>query len=115
MKKSFLAIFAVTVFLTNSAFAAPQDVDPTTPQGSCEVAAAPSLEEIEVASQSQNEDGEWARGSWHCTAYPEGHGHHDGYSYSDVHYSHAYRGAMRRCERATHHHCHDVHCHYDHH
>jgi len=56
-----------------------------------------------------------ALGYWHCTAYPEGHGHTHGYSYYDVHYSHAYWGAMQRCEQATHHHCHDVHCHYDHH
>ena len=54
-------------------------------------------------------------GYWHCTAYPEGHGHTHGYSYRDVHYNHAYYGAMNRCEAATHHHCHDVHCHFDHH
>ncbi len=54
-------------------------------------------------------------GVWHCTAYPEGHGHTQGYSYVDAHYNHAYYGAMNRCEAATHHHCHDVHCHFDHH
>lgn len=50
---------------------------------------------------------------WHCTAYAEGHGHDWGFDYVDVHYNHAYYGAMNRCEHATHHHCHDVHCHRD--
>ena len=61
------------------------------------------------------EEKEATNGYWHCTAYAQGHGHSWGYDYTDVHYSHAYYGAMHRCESITHHHCHDVHCHYDHH
>ncbi len=52
-------------------------------------------------------------GYWHCTAYAEGHGHSWGFSYRDVHYNHAYYGAIQTCEQSTGHHCHDVHCHYD--
>ncbi len=55
------------------------------------------------------------RSYWHCTAYAEGHGQPLGYDYRDVHYNHAYWGAVNRCERATGHHCHDVHCHVDRH
>ena len=115
MKSAIFTAVAAIALLTGTAFAAPQDVDALTPQGQCEVAAEPTSEEIEVAYSAQTENAELARGFWHCTAYPEGHGHHGGYSYSDVHYSHAYNGAMQRCEQATHHHCHDVHCHFDHH
>lgn len=49
---------------------------------------------------------------WHCTAYPQGHGHTFGVSgLPSYQYWTAYYSAMNRCERQTRHHCHDVHCH----
>ena len=66
-------------------------------------------------THEESAHGNLGHGSWHCTAYPEGHGHQHGYSYSDEHYSHARSGAIRACEYSTGHHCHDVHCHFDHH
>ena len=51
---------------------------------------------------------------WHCTAYPEGHGHHHGYSARDLYKGRARHRAMMRCERSTGLHCHHIDCHVDH-
>lgn len=56
-------------------------------------------------------------GYWHCTAYAEGHGHDPHWSASATDWYSRQRAsykAMMRCERLTHHHCHDIHCHYHH-
>jgi len=111
MNISKLLVIGAFVF-GGALFAAPQNVD-----GEHKVAAAPagaelSLEDImDVAGEGI--DQHFHRHYYHCTAYAEGHGHDWGFDYRDVHYNHAYWGAVRKCERATGHHCHDVHCHVD--
>lgn len=104
-------LLAFVLFVASAGYAADQTI--INENGEHAVAASPTQEQIDEGMSTVDEAAGPAH-VWHCTAYPEGHGHSNGYSYSDSHYSHAYNGAVRRCESATHHHCHDVHCHQDH-
>lgn len=118
MKKVLFAVAFMALLGANTTYASPQNVEADLEQGMCEASPLPTSAQDSDAEFNELLDGDTeARrlGYWHCTAYAEGHGHSLGYSYSDVHYSHAYNGAMRRCEASSGHHCHDVHCHYDHH
>ena len=56
-------------------------------------------------------DAEWAP-LWHCTAYPNGHGHSHGHEAFGRNYYNTYYRALRSCQR-YHGPCH-VHCHRDH-
>lgn len=112
MKYTFFAVVC-SLMLAGAVSAQPQQIELN---GEHNVAPAPqgealSFEEILTARETETQG---FHSYWHCTAYAEGHGHDLGYDYTDVHYEHAYHGAIQTCESATHHHCHDVHCHQDH-
>ena len=110
-----LLVAVCSFLMAGTVSAAPQV---TESNGAHTVAPVPqgealSLEDVLSAQESEASDSAANYGYWHCTAYAEGHGHSWGFDYKDVHYEHAYYGAMNTCEYNTHHHCHDVHCHYD--
>lgn len=109
-------LLSLLLFVAAAGYAAEQTI--TNEKGEHAVASVPTQEQMDEANAAIDETlgaTDAPNGYWHCTAYAEGHGHSWGYDYRDIHYNHAYYGAMQRCEYATHHHCHDVHCHYDHH
>lgn len=110
MKRALFLVLCTFAFSV-PILASPQDIGTA---DSHTVAPVPEGEALSLeAIESSTADETNALGYWHCTAYAEGHGHSWGFDYRDIHYNHAYYGAMNRCEQATQHHCHDVHCHYD--
>ena len=116
MKKLVLmSVAALSLICGGRAFAEPQAAEDLADE-THQVAEAPTQEQIaEALGADESSERDARRGVWHCTAYAEGHGHSWGFDYFDVHYNHAYQGAMMTCEQQTHHHCHDVHCHFDQH
>jgi len=106
-----LMVVVCSFLMAGSVSAQPQDLSDESTVAAKPEGKALSLQEILDADAQADTTN--ALGVWHCTAYAEGHGHSWGFDYYDVHYNHAYYGAMQTCEYNTHHHCHDVHCHYD--
>lgn len=104
------ALLSLFLLVSAAGYAAEQTF--TNEKGEHAPAAVPTQEQMEEATSGiENAIDAAHPGYWHCTAYADGH--NIGYSFQDEHYSHAYYGAIDRCEAATHHHCHDVHCHFD--
>src|SRR6476620_8194394 len=98
MKKLILMSVAALSLFCGQAFAEPQSAESLADE-THEVAAAPTAEQIaESLGADESSERDARRGVWHCTAYAEGHGHDWGFDYFDVHYNHAYNGAMMTCE-----------------
>src|SRR5690606_9716603 len=95
MKIKLLTIFAAIMLCGTTAMASEQVFENA--NGEHVVAEAPTAKDIRAALRAGSESPDQHGRVWHCTAYADGHGHSWGFDYFDVHYNHAYYGAVQRC------------------